>query len=238
MYTVLLRNSTEAYEGLIVDTVNGGVGLRNHTVPPVSIYGSTWTEDILFVQPETQCVDTNLTIDFTLTQNNISGDVGVGDQVWLTDKGGFASLDPDYNWQSIRNDQADARLYDRAYTAAWMNNLLSMMYLNETNSDAGQVGIKLRPATTGRTFKLQNGSTSSLDSSTGLSAALRTQLSGKYDKLSTSGFGQYLPVPNGDLSINSSTTSKLYPNPQKINDLQFQYAGEYSLASEHSYLAD
>jgi hypothetical protein len=238
LYTVLLRNSTEAYEGLIVDTVNGGVGFRNHTVPPVSTYGSTWTEDILFIQPETQCVDTNLTIDFTLTQNNVSGEVGVGNQVWLTDEGGFASLDPNYDWQGIRNDQADARLYDRAYTAAWMNNLLSMMYLNETNSDAGQVGIKLRPATTGRTFKLQNSSSSSLDSSMAPSTGLRVQLSGKYDKLSTAEFGQYLPLPSGDLSINSSSTSKLYPNPQKINDLQFKYAGEKPLSLNHLYLAD
>ncbi len=27
-------------------------------------YDSTWTEDLLFIQPITQCVDTNLTLDF------------------------------------------------------------------------------------------------------------------------------------------------------------------------------
>lgn len=227
LYTVLLRNSTDAYEGLIVDTINGGVGFRNHTVPPVSTYGSTWTEDILFIQPETLCVDTNLTIDFTLVQNNGSGEIGVGRQVWLTDKGGFSSLDPDYDWQTIRNDQSDARLYDRAYTAAWMNNLLSMMYLDETNADAGEVGIKLRPAATGKTFRLQDVNGSTLNPS--MSTTLVGQLTGKYDKISMSGFGTYLPVPSGDLSINSSSTSRLYPNPQRINDLQFQYAGRKAI---------
>ncbi|KAH7400636.1 hypothetical protein DE146DRAFT_781147 [Phaeosphaeria sp. MPI-PUGE-AT-0046c] len=222
LYTVLLRNSTEAYEGLVVDTVNGGVGFRNHTIPPTSTYGSTWTEDILFVQPETRCVDTNLTIDYTLTQNNISGVVGVGDRVWLTDKGGFSSLEPNYNWHNIRNRQDDAQLYERAYTAAWLNNLLSMMYLNETNPDAGENGIKLQPAATGKTFKLQESSNSSIRSSVGLGLQLTN---GKYDKISTSPFGKYLPIPLEDSATNSSLTLKLYPNPQRISEGQFQFAG-------------
>ncbi|KAI4188577.1 MAG: hypothetical protein L6R41_002045 [Letrouitia leprolyta] len=31
--SVLLHNTTEALEGVLVDTVNGGVGYRNHTLP-------------------------------------------------------------------------------------------------------------------------------------------------------------------------------------------------------------
>lgn len=230
LYTVLLRNTTEAYEGLVVDTINGGVGFRNHTIPPASPYGSTWTEDILFVQPETRCVDTNLTIDYTLVESKVPGTtVGVGNRIWLTDRGGFSSLEKNYNWHNIRNGQDDAQLYERAYTAAWMNNLLSMMYLNETNPDAGETGIKLQPNAPGKTFKLQETS----NSSTTASASMGLQLfNGKHDKVLITLFGKYLPIPVADSTINSSTTSKLYPNPQRINDQQFQYAGKNGLVSK------
>jgi hypothetical protein len=222
LHTVVLRDSIEAYEGLIVDTVNGGVGFRNHTVPPPWAYGSTWSEDILFVQPETQCVDTNLTLDYTLKQNNISGVVEVGDQVLLTDRGGFATLDAVYDWRNVKNTQENVGLRHRAYTAAWLNNVLSLMYFNETNGDARERGIKQQPSQPGKTFKLQDSGNSSQ-----LSLPLSQRFIGKYDKVTTTRFGDYLPLPVAESVINSSFSNRLYSNPNKITQEQFNHASMF-----------
>jgi len=65
--TLLLNELYLPVEGLIVDTIHGGIGFRNHTFPPGFQYHVVWTEDILFIEPETVCVDTNLTINFTVS---------------------------------------------------------------------------------------------------------------------------------------------------------------------------
>jgi hypothetical protein len=63
--SLVLNNATEAIEGLVVDTVQGQVGFRNHSATLQFEHGATWSEDILFIQPQSVCVDTNLTLDFT-----------------------------------------------------------------------------------------------------------------------------------------------------------------------------
>ncbi|KAF2819009.1 hypothetical protein CC86DRAFT_398941 [Ophiobolus disseminans] len=211
LHTVVLRNNIEVYEGLIVNTINGGVGFRNHSVPPLSTFGSTWSEEILFVEPETHCVDTNLTLDYTLKQNNVTGWVEVGDQVLLKDGGGFAALKTNHNWRAVNNTQEDARLYDRAYSAAWLNNVLSMMYLNITNRGAREVGIKTQPSQPGTTFKLRE-----IGNSSHLSLTLELRFSGKYDKVTTSVLGDFLPLTRAESVVNSTYPRQLYPNPQRI----------------------
>ena len=53
---VLLNDAWEVYEGLIVDTKTGGIGFRNHTIPATPLpYGAFWSEDLLFIEPETEC---------------------------------------------------------------------------------------------------------------------------------------------------------------------------------------
>ena len=58
----------EVREGVVIDTINGGIGFRNHTVPASSNvkHGATWTEDLLWIEPDTSCVDTNWTVEFKL----------------------------------------------------------------------------------------------------------------------------------------------------------------------------
>lgn len=56
----------------------------------------TWEEDLLFIEPVTRCVDTNLTLDYNSTASYISA---VDKVVYMTDKGGFVHLAhevPDY----------------------------------------------------------------------------------------------------------------------------------------------
>lgn len=209
---------------MIVDTVLGGIGFRNHTIPPPTAYGTTWIEDILFVEPETQCVDTNLTVDYALKQNNVSGTVDVGDQVYLADNGGFTELDSGHNWQHLKNSQDDAMLYDRAYTAAWLNNLLSMMYFNITNPDAREVGFKEGPPQPRALYKLQDSGNSSQ-----LSVSLGLRFAGRVDKLAMSLLGEYLPLPIAESTINSTSSPRLYPNPQKITRDHFAQASRFIL---------
>jgi hypothetical protein len=69
--SLVLLEKLEAREGVIVDAVNGGIGFRNHTVPvkPQMNYGATWTEDLLWIEPVSVCVDTNWTM---MTQPQLS----------------------------------------------------------------------------------------------------------------------------------------------------------------------
>jgi len=102
-------------------------------VPPGLVHGVTWSEDLLFIEPETVCVDTNLTIDFTISAANNS----VVNEVMLTDRGGFTNLNTTYPRIVFGDTQKDPELYRRAQKAAWLQSFYTMMYFNVTNpSDA------------------------------------------------------------------------------------------------------
>ncbi|KAE9366335.1 hypothetical protein N431DRAFT_386647 [Stipitochalara longipes BDJ] len=128
MDSVLLDNKYEPIEGLIVDTVKGSIGFRSHTIPDGFPNGVTWQEDILFIGPETVCVDTNLTLDFSIN-NDPSKDIFISDLV-LTDRGGFAKLNPAVPTFDRSDPQKNPDLYGRAYQAAWQSNALTALYYN------------------------------------------------------------------------------------------------------------
>lgn len=138
--TLILEPSIHVVEGLIVDTQTGGIGFRNHTGPGKALkYGSTWSEDILFIEPETQCVDLNFTFNFHLEQfDNQPRPVVRG--LYIKDDGGFSNLARKspvamLGNPSSYNGQGNIDLRDRAYSAAWLNNFLTMVYFNLTNPD-------------------------------------------------------------------------------------------------------
>ena len=87
--SMLLNGGFHIIDGLIVDSDTGAIGFRNHSVPVVPNNGSVgWTEDLLFVEPESVCIPNNLTLQFTigdLANHNFS-------DVQLIDNGGFANL--------------------------------------------------------------------------------------------------------------------------------------------------
>lgn len=70
--SMILRNQIVPVEGLLVDLIDGGLGFRNHTLPTSIGLGGRWEEDILFIQPETACVDTNLSLAFSVARPNIN----------------------------------------------------------------------------------------------------------------------------------------------------------------------
>ena len=139
MESIALNNAYQPVEGLVVDTINGGIGFRNHTVPPGFEYGVTWEEDLLFIEPETVCVDTNLTLDFQISASPNSS--AIINSLVLTDRGGFVNLNHTMPEVDLSNPQNNSDLYSRAYRAAWLNNAYTMLYYNvttESNSTTGE----------------------------------------------------------------------------------------------------
>lgn len=203
---LILDPRIQVVDGLIVDAKNGGIGFRNHTAPvPPHEYGSTWTEDILFVGPETQCVDLNITFDFELTQNNTSR-LTVKDMT-LTDRGGFSNLSrtsPDLTTPPFGNGQGDLNLRERAYKAAWLNNFLTLAYFNATDQDP--TNITRLDVTPGMSFKsdpsFQNGT-----------------FAIEYESIRTSlFFGEYLDLTETSSGRNKSGTTG---NPFGIGTAHF-----------------
>ncbi|KAF7763942.1 hypothetical protein Agabi119p4_8479 [Agaricus bisporus var. burnettii] len=132
--TFIIRNDTSFAEGLIIDmsTEQPGIGLWNQTVPTEAQSGGTWSQDILWIEPETECVDTNLTVDYILTNGP---NMGV-DEFNITDHGGFYNLTrepPSFD----RNGQ-NIDLRQHAYKGAAYSNRFAMSFLNATRNSSSE----------------------------------------------------------------------------------------------------
>lgn len=115
--TVVLKDEDfHLIEGLVVDMRNPGVGLRHHTIPSELGHGVVWTEDLLFVEPETQCVNNNLSTDYTV--GGFPSAELTAERITLRDGGGFSRLTPDFpdgNWTNPQDDpdmKSRASVYD------------------------------------------------------------------------------------------------------------------------------
>lgn len=99
-----LNEYATVVEGLVVDPSNAGIGFRNHTLPPKSVTNASWSEDLLFVTPETACVPLNLTLDFTIG-NKTHASTPLSN-LKIIDRGGFVSIgQPQYQHdRSITDD--------------------------------------------------------------------------------------------------------------------------------------
>lgn len=129
MRSLALDNAILVVEGLVVDAVNGGVGFRNHTVPLGFKHGATWVEDLLFIEPETSCVDTNLTLNNTVNNTDLSA----SGALFLTDRGGFINLNKTHPDVDYEDDWRTTRIPQSAYRAAWAHNALTAFRFNVSN---------------------------------------------------------------------------------------------------------
>lgn len=209
MQSLILNNATQPIEGLVVDTIRGAVGLRNHTVPQGFQYGVTWEEDLLFIEPETACVDTNLTLDFTIVSTNAT----VMSQVVLTDRGGFVNLNQTYPEYNLSNPQANPDLLGRAYKAAWLNNAYTALYYNVTepsNQDTDTKAFSYLNSEMNKTFPIP------LDD--------LTTTSGFDALVLTSTFGDYLTNSLSGVSNASDPTQNV--NPFGIGSQNFSDIGK------------
>ncbi|KAI9821500.1 MAG: hypothetical protein M1832_003348 [Thelocarpon impressellum] len=123
---IILGDRLELFEGLIVDSRAAGLGFRNHSATG-GFVGASWTEDITWLEPVTECVDSNVSLRFTIADKD-----GSASDVRLRDDGGFSEPRP--RPEPVRIDEAstDPDLRGRAYNAAWALNAVSALALNLT----------------------------------------------------------------------------------------------------------
>ncbi|CAI7641700.1 unnamed protein product [Penicillium pancosmium] len=215
-------------EGLVVDLQAGGVGFRNHTAPPWRHYGSEWSEDLLFIEPETKCIDVNLTIDYHIAESLEYGNEDYEDIV-LTDRGGFSNLVREFsplNW-TTSHSQDSPELSQRAFTAAWVNNVMSMVFMNVTNprnyNESSENAFRYLDSHYGKRFPLSRGGA-------GVDTAWI-----RYPSLQSNsvGYGSYLPVTDSAIDGEASSNSDfgnftdykpLYANPFRMGDMNFTRA--------------
>ncbi|KAK4166991.1 hypothetical protein QBC43DRAFT_256825 [Cladorrhinum sp. PSN259] len=205
--TLILQDRYRLIEGLIIDAKAGGIGFRNHTVPVMLGRGVTWEEDILFIEPSTACVNTNLTLDFEMISMDDKTRNTVGTLV-LTDRGGFSQLNRIQPTLDDVDRQANPDLQQRAYKAAWLNNAITMLYLNVTNE-------KDKPVKGMKSF-------SYVDSVPGKAFPMpvSTILQDRYEALRLSSeFGNYLRL--NFASTNTSRGAFNYTNPFNISQADF-----------------
>ena len=129
MESLVLRGNIQPVEGLLVDSVTGGIGFRNHTIPVGFEHGVSWSEDHLFIEPETVCVDTNLTIDYQIVEGGKFSALFAN--MSLTDRGGFVNLEREFTRINVSDSQKNPKLYERAYRAACEHTLfLKQQYVS------------------------------------------------------------------------------------------------------------
>ncbi|KAJ9651242.1 hypothetical protein H2198_009471 [Neophaeococcomyces mojaviensis] len=155
--SIILDNKYELLEGVISDSVDGGIGFRNHSVPTGLQFGAEWEEDILWMTPDAVCVDTNLTTTYTQDMTGLS----YSSYGSLVDQGGFANLNrtipiPDefYPWNDT---QSSPNLYARTYQTAWSMNVYGMYYLNISEPGTNRSRIS---SSVGQKWKLNSTLTS------------------------------------------------------------------------------
>ena len=167
-------------------------------------------EDLLFIEPETVCVDTNLTLDFTIASSP-NGTSSIVTGVVLTDRGGFININHTYPEPDLTNPQNNSDLYGRAYKAAWLSNSFTALYYNVTETNNKTTGAKAWSYVNsflGKTFAIPSPGPGSGSSSA-------------YDSLfMTTTFGDYLQL---DFASNTSAPSDSGPstNPFNVNSTLF-----------------
>lgn len=230
--SVILKDKVTLVEGLVVDMVNGGIGFRNHSAPPVDGFGSEWSEDILFVVPESQCVDMNITLDFMLPK--YYSDTDSITNLVLTDHGGFAHITKEYPKVDVSDAQNNPNLRERAHKAAWINNAYSMAFMNitsiKTENDSNSHAFEYLNSEVGKRFPLMgNGFSPSI-----LINPYSIQSSGRYgsylDGLDQ-GIDAFKSPDIFNISKNITHPSKppLYPNPFHITSSEFSSICKFNI---------
>lgn len=158
--SILLQDGYKTFEGLVVDNNVGGIGFRNHTLPIGFSRGATWQEDLLFIEPDVSCINTNLSIDFEASNTGTVD--GFLNRV-ITDKGGFVDLNITHLPASRPKSQSNLDLQARAYDAAVLNNAYTMMILNITdrnNKSNNRMPYSYLKSKRGATFPIKENSMS------------------------------------------------------------------------------
>lgn len=224
---LLSREQYTLAEGVIADTMSGGIGYRNHTVPTGLSYGGEWDEDILWIEPDITCVDNKLSLEVILDEP--SSDEAQYRSLKLVDNGGIAHLptaNPYDNWPNITFSSPD--VFERANRTAWLGNLLTSMILNLTDADGWTYGMNV---STGQHYNISRN-----DSNIGFSPELGVSTQRISPEWLADGYAGYFRT-NG--SLVGRNGSILYPQENYpdvwatalFSELSGRCSGEYSDAS-------
>lgn len=209
--SLALGGEMRAIEGLVVHGKQGSIGFRNHTLPTGYSKGVTWSEDLLFLEPEVECVNTNLTIDFEISTStgDIKGSAKVA-HMFLTDRGGFVNLNTTYPDDPSINTTNTPDLKTRAYQAACFTNGISVMFMDITDPTDKAKGTKA--------FERID---SELNQKWGIPVTEIDALD--YQSLSiVSKFGEHL-----GLTSSSTDGEEIYKNPYNVTAAEFDYPRKY-----------
>lgn len=133
LQSFFLTDSIVAAEGVIIDmTTTPGVGIIQHTFPADN-EGSSWSREILWLEPVTECVDTNLTVQYKISDFDLA--TPVTNSTVVIDRGGLVDLTTTqplpYNDTSESID-----LRHHAYTGAVWGNLALLRAVNATRNSS------------------------------------------------------------------------------------------------------
>jgi hypothetical protein len=220
--SLLSSDGFKIIEGLLVDLARGGIGFRNHTVPSRSSQSAVWTEDILFIVPETECVDNNIAFDYDLKQENGTNKLGPGGVVYLTDRGGFANLNEAVNHAGLplTNSQENVHLRDRALFAAWKSNAYTMLYMNLTDDDHLKQWRGYENAPIGTTYRFED------ESSTDFKSGKLGDILPEPGRITLRKLGQHLDLrssPESDSKLEN--TNQIFSNPHNVTERLFSDLG-------------
>ncbi|KAF2181144.1 hypothetical protein K469DRAFT_793113 [Zopfia rhizophila CBS 207.26] len=212
---LISRDNLVLVEGAVVDAKSGGIGFRNHTAPFGLQYGAQWDEDILWIEPEISCANTNLS--FQMTVNDVLNSSYPLQALEVVDDGGFALLrhgDPYAGWPNITYSSPDVQL--RADRSAWLSNFLAAFTFNLTGTASAKYGLN---ATLGHHYPLQmNGSRAK----SMVPLSVRTDyLSGSWLDLSSS----IRFASNGSLTANGRVLSPKNEYPYELATALFSELG-------------
>lgn len=133
---IILADDFVIRDGIIADMKNGGLGFRNHTIPATIGVGTDWTESLLWLEPETICVDNNLTVEFSIPPY-----YGVASQnSYLVDNGGVTHKPDHYPFIDLNESQIRPELEARAHKGAVLNNFNLRQILGISSQNMSYTG--------------------------------------------------------------------------------------------------
>ncbi|KAH8923368.1 hypothetical protein BT69DRAFT_1319582, partial [Atractiella rhizophila] len=128
----VLRDDIFAIEGAVVDMRErrAGIGFLNHSLPAIDNEGASWTRDILWLEPITECTDTNITFEYT-TEDFLS----LPQNITLVDHGGFWNLTGQELEDKDIHDDQQLNLREKTRKTAINMNRLLMLSLNISQNE-------------------------------------------------------------------------------------------------------
>jgi hypothetical protein len=197
----------------------------NHFLPHTALL--TLTQDILFIEPVTECANMNLTLEFDVRGSSALNSLQAGN-LSIRDNGGFADINQTYPYYIPETAQDDPELAYRAYKGAWSSNVWTMLYMNITNPGPSLSGMKSFSYLTSEKGQLHNLPVSNF---TNASSAVNA------NSIFTGKFAQYIqdiPSSNysngGKPSVYNFTSSTRYQpvNPWQITSANFSSMRKYT----------